>query len=168
MNGGFGMNNDLTRVPKPQQCSLCKRIFPTTQDLISHTSSVHSHHLHHFNFSPSAAAAPTTFCHYPNPNRNPSPAFPARNRFDFNCYRSGQVEEQKRFFQGSPAITPATNTNGMFGQQEKPMLMNLFPAMPPEGLRTLPLICLEKPIPQDTAMEEDGANSSAVDLTLRL
>ncbi|CAH8368146.1 unnamed protein product [Eruca vesicaria subsp. sativa] len=144
MNGGFGMNNDLTRVPKPQQCSLCKRIFPTTQDLISHTSSVHSHHLHHFTFSPSAPAAPTTFCHYPNPNRNPSPAFPARNRFDFNCYRSGQVDEQNRFFQVSPA-------------------------MPPEGLRTLPLICqLEKPIPQDTAMEEDGANSSAIDLTLRL
>ncbi|KAG2260358.1 hypothetical protein Bca52824_079652 [Brassica carinata] len=177
MNGGFGMKRDLTAVSNPQECSLCKRIFLTPHDLISHTNTVHSNH-HYSTFSPSAAAAPApapatfrpaTFHHHPNLNRDPNPAFPARNPFDLNCYRSGHVDEQGRLLQGSRAMTPTRNTNVLFGQQEKPKLMNLFPAMPSEGLRTLPLLSqLETQRPPDPATEEDGAIPSYIDLTLRL
>ncbi|KAG2260357.1 hypothetical protein Bca52824_079651 [Brassica carinata] len=153
----------------PQECSLCKRIFLTPHDLISHTNTtVHSNH-HYSTFSSSAAAPLTTFRHHPNFNRNPNPAFPARNHFYLNCYRSGHVDEEGRLLQGSPAMTPAINTNVLFGQQEKPKLMNLFPAMPSEGLRTLPHLCqLEIQRPPDPATEEGGAISSYIDLTLRL
>ncbi|RID49025.1 hypothetical protein BRARA_I05493 [Brassica rapa] len=169
MNGGFGMRKDLTRVSNPLECSLCQRIFFTPQDLITHTNTFHSNH-HYSNFSSSAAApAPATFRHYPNLNRNPNPAFPAMNRSDLNNYRSGPTDEQGRLLKGSAAMTPTRNTNVLFGQQEKPKLMDLFPTMPSEGLRTLPLLSqLEERTPQDTATEQGGAISSSIDLTLRL
>lgn len=121
MNGGFGMKEDLTRVSNHQECSLCKRIFLTLQDLISHINTFHSNH-HLSTFSSSAAAAPTAFHQYPNLNRSPNPAFPARNCFDSKNYRIDHADEQGRFLKGSPA----RNTNVLFGQQEKPKLMNLF------------------------------------------
>ncbi|KAF8045124.1 hypothetical protein N665_5567s0002 [Sinapis alba] len=158
MNGGFGMKKDLMRVSNPQECSLCKRIFITPQELISHTNTFHSNH-HYSTFSSSAAAAPATLCPCPSLNRNPNPAFPGRSRFD---YRSGHVDEQGRLLK----VSPARNTNVEFGQQqEKPKLMDLFPTMPSEGLRTLPLLCqLEK----QRVPEEGEAVSSSMDLTLRL
>ncbi|KAJ4895270.1 C2H2-like zinc finger protein [Raphanus sativus] len=164
MNGGFGMKEDLTRVSNHQECSLCKRIFLTLQDLISHINTFHSNH-HLSTFSSSAAAAPTAFHQYPNLNRSPNPAFPARNCFDSKNYRIDHADEQGRFLKGSPA----RNTNVLFGQQEKPKLMNLFPTTPSEGLHTLPLLCqLETQRPQDTATEKGGDISSYIDLTLRL
>ncbi|WZZ84043.1 hypothetical protein YC2023_104615 [Brassica napus] len=91
------------------------------------------------------------------------------NRSDLNNYRSGPTDEQGRLLKGSAAMTPARNTNVLFGQQEKPKLMDLFPTMPSEGLRTLPLLSqLEERTPQDTATEQGGAISSSIDLTLRL
>ncbi|WZZ19551.1 hypothetical protein YC2023_112640 [Brassica napus] len=90
------------------------------------------------------------------------------NRPDLNIYRSGPTDEQGRLLRGSLAMTPAS-TNVLFGQQEKPKLMDLFPMMPSEGLRTLPLLSqLEERTPQDTATEQGGAISSSIDLTLRL
>ncbi|KAF8111675.1 hypothetical protein N665_0073s0034 [Sinapis alba] len=141
MMNGFGMQKVLMQVSNPQACSLCNRIFLTPQDLISHTNTFHSNH----HFFSSAAAPPTTFRHY----RNPNPAFQAGNRFDLNYYR------------------PANKTNFLFGQQERPKLMNLFPEMSSEG--TLPLICqLEQRRPHDTTVERGGAISNSIDLTLRL
>ncbi|KAJ4874016.1 C2H2-like zinc finger protein [Raphanus sativus] len=157
------------QVTDPRECSLCNHIFSTPQDLISHTNTFHPSH-HFSSFSSSAAAAPTTFRHYTNLNRNPNPVFQAGNRFDLNYYRRGYTDEQERLHGGFPAITPANRANFPFGQQEKrPKLMNLFPAMPSEDLRTLPLICqLEQRIPHDTAMERDETISDSIDLTLRL
>ncbi|KAF3574295.1 hypothetical protein F2Q69_00063827 [Brassica cretica] len=175
MNAGFGMRKDLTRVSNRLECSLCQRIFFTPQDLITHTNTFHSNH-YYSNFSsssvaaapaPAPAPAPATFRHYPNLNRNPNPAFPAMNRPDLNNYRSGPTDEQGRLLKGSLAMTPARNTNVLFGQQEKPKLMDLFPTMPSEGLRTLPLLSqLEERTPQDTATEQGGAISSSIDLTV--
>ncbi|KAL0724026.1 hypothetical protein Bca4012_038625 [Brassica carinata] len=164
MMNGFGMKNDRMQVSSnPLECSLCNRIFLTPHDLISHTNTFHSNH----RFSSSAAAAPppTTFRHYPNLNRNPNPALQAGN----NYYCRGYVYEQGRFHKGVPAITPANKTNFLFGQQERPKLMNLFPAMSSEDSRTLPLICqLEQRRPHDTTVERGGAISNSIDLTLRL
>ncbi|KAH0913632.1 hypothetical protein HID58_036953 [Brassica napus] len=174
--GNGKRKKDLTRVSNRLECSLCQRIFFTPQDLITHTNTFHSNH-HYSNFSSSAVApalalgpapAPATFRHYPNLNRNPNPTFPAMNRPDLNIYRSGPTDEQGRLLRGSLAMTPAS-TNVLFGQQEKPKLMDLFPMMPSEGLRTLPLLSqLEERTPQDTATEQGGAISSSIDLTLRL
>ncbi|CAG7900269.1 unnamed protein product [Brassica rapa] len=161
MIGGFSMRKDFMHVSKPQKCSLCNRIFLTPQDLISHCNTFHSNH-HFPTFSSSAAAAPTIFRHhYPNPNH----AMSGRNGFYLNYYRSGHIDEQGMFLKGCPANTPANNSNFLFGQQEKPKLINFFPAMASESSRTLPLLCqLEQRRPsQDTATE-----SGSIDLTLRL
>ncbi|ESQ36480.1 hypothetical protein EUTSA_v10009393mg [Eutrema salsugineum] len=158
------------RSSKPQQCSLCNRIFLTPLDLISHLNTFHSnHHFSTFSSSAAAAPAPTTFRHYPKLNRNPNHAFPARNRFDLNYYRSGFIDEQGRFHKGFPAVNPARKSNFMFGQEEEPKLMDLFPAMSSDGVRTLPLLHqLEQRRPQDAVTLKGGAISSSIDLTLRL
>ncbi|CAH8300716.1 unnamed protein product [Eruca vesicaria subsp. sativa] len=159
MNGGFGMKKHLMHVSNPQECSLCKQIFFTPQDLISHYNTFHSNY-----------HVPTTFRHhypYPNCRGAPYPALPGMNRFDLNYHRSGRIDEQRRFCKGFPANTPANYSN--FMQQEKPKLMNLFPAMSSECTRTLPLLCqLEQRGPQETVTEKDWAISSPIDLTLRL
>ncbi|CAH2038942.1 unnamed protein product [Thlaspi arvense] len=171
MIGGFGMQKDLVPFSsRVQECSLCNRLFPTHQELLSHFATFHSsHHFSTFS-SPSAAAAPTTtFRYYPNLNRNPNPAFAGRNRFDVNYYRNGHIDEQGRFLKRYPAAIPARQQNFMLGQQEKPKLMNLFPTMPSEGGRTAPLLRqLEQRRPQDTVTGKGGAISSPIDLTLRL
>lgn len=163
MIGGFGMKKDLMHVSNHHECSLCKRIFLTPQDQISHSNTFHSNH-HFFTFSSSTAAAPTTFRHYRNHNH----ALSGRSRFNLNYYRSGHhIDEQGRFHKRFPANTPANNSNFLSRQQEKPKLINFFPAMASESSRTLPLLCqLEQRRPQgplDTATE-----SGSIDLTLRL
>lgn len=174
MIGGFGMKKDLIRYSKPQECSVCHRIFLTPQDLISHFNSFHSNNHHFSTFSSSAAATPTTFRHYPNLNRNPIPIFPARNRFDLNYYRRGYIDSQGRFHKGfPPAMSPAKKSNFLFGQQnKKPRLMDFFSATSSKsggGGRTLPLLCqLEHQKPKETVTENGGAISSSIDLTLRL
>ncbi|KAJ4909522.1 C2H2-like zinc finger protein [Raphanus sativus] len=168
MIGGFGMKKDLMHVSNPHECFLCKKIFLAPQDLTSQSNTFHSNH-HLSTFSSSAATPPTTFRHYTRPD----PALCGRNRFNLNYYRIGHhIDEQGRFHKGFPANTSANNSNHLFGQQENPKLMNLFPAMPSERFRTLPLLCqLEERRPQDpqyTTTERGGDMSSSIDLTLRL
>lgn len=168
MIGGFGMKKDVMRFSKPQECSICHRLFLTPNELTLHFNSFHSNH-HFSTFSSSAAAAPTNFRHYTNLNRNPNPTFPARNHFDLNYYRSGYIDEEGRFHKRFPAITPAKQTNFLFEQQQKPKLMDLFPATSSESVRTLPLLCqLEQRRSEDTVTKNGGATSSFIDLTLRL
>lgn len=160
---------------KPQECLACKRVFLSPQHLISHFDAVHSNR-RFSTFSSPAAAAPTPFRYYPNLNRNPNPASQARNHFDLDYYRRGYLDDQGKFHKGlppAPAITPARKYKFLLPKTPKiskmPKLMDLFPATSSEGSRTLPLICqLERRRAEDTVTENGGANSSSIDLALRL
>ncbi|KAL1204411.1 hypothetical protein V5N11_034665 [Cardamine amara subsp. amara] len=154
---------------KPHKCAICKEIFLTPQDLISHFETFHSNCRHFPTFS-SVAAATTTTHHNPNPNRNLNPAFPVRNNFKFTYYRRGYFDGQGRFHKGFPP-SPATASakENHFLQPKKQKLMDHFPATSSEVIRTLPLLCqLEKPMSEDIVTEYGGDNSRSIDLSLRL
>ncbi|EFH65765.1 hypothetical protein ARALYDRAFT_470423, partial [Arabidopsis lyrata subsp. lyrata] len=149
----------------PQECAICKRVFLSSHHLISHFNDVHSNR-HGSTFSSSAIATPTSFRHYPNVNRNPNPDFQARNHFDVNYYRRGYLDDHGRFHKGcspTPVITPTRKYKFLLPKMPTtPKLMDLFP--------TLPLIWqLEQRRAEDSAVTENGgANSSSIDLSLRL
>ncbi|KAL1188811.1 hypothetical protein V5N11_021973 [Cardamine amara subsp. amara] len=151
---------------KPQKCVICKQIFLTQHELISHFEAFHSNRRHFSTISTYPSAATTTFHHYPNLNQNlrilPDPIFPLKNNFDVNYHGGSYLDGQGRFHKGLPpsqAIIPAKENH--FLQPKKQKLM--------EPMRTLPLLCqLEKPIPEDTVTEYNGTNSSFIDLSLSL
>lgn len=139
-------------ISKTQQCVICKEIFVTSHDLISHFETFHSNHRRF------EASGTTTFHQSPNPNIYLNHALPTGRG-----YLDSQGRFQKGFFP-SPTKTPAKENHFL-----QPNLMDLFPATSSEDIRTLPLLCqLEKPIKEDTLTEYNDANSSSIDLSLRL
>lgn len=163
------MKQDVMRFAKPQECSVCRRIFITPKALIAHFETFHSNRLFS-SLSSSAAASPTTFRHHPY--RSPNPVFSTRNRFDLNFYRSGYLDEQGRFQKRDPALTPTNKTNFLFGQQQqkpKPKLMDLFPETLSEDDHTLPLLRqMEQRRSEDTVTKNDTEIWTSIDLKLRL
>ncbi|CAA7018345.1 unnamed protein product [Microthlaspi erraticum] len=171
MIGGFCMKKDPMRFSKPQECSICRRIFVTPNALLAHFEAFHSNRLFSsFSSSVPAAASPTTVRHHPY--RNPNPVLSTRNRFDLNFYRTGYLDEQGRFQKRDPAVAPPTNkTNILFGQNpnQRPTLMDLFPATLSEDDHTLPLLRqMEQRRSEVPVTRNDTAKWSSIDLKLRL
>ncbi|EOA36912.1 hypothetical protein CARUB_v10011479mg [Capsella rubella] len=167
-----------------QECGVCKRVFVSPQHLISHINAFHSNRRVPPTFSSPAAAAPTNFRYHPNvnQNRNPNPGFQGRTHMDY--YRRGYLDDEGKFHKGfppAPAMSrsmtpPARKCKYLMPRTPKiskmPKLMDLFPEeTSSECLRTLPLLCqLEQRRDQEDTVETEssGANSSSIDLSLRL
>lgn len=103
---------------KPYECGICKQIFLTPHELISHFEVFHSNRGHFSFFSNSVSAATTNFRYNPNINRNlriiSDPVIPTRNHFD------GYLDGRERFHKGLPPSSAAipTQKNSLFAAKE--------------------------------------------------
>ncbi|CAH8251136.1 unnamed protein product [Arabidopsis lyrata] len=112
-------------------------------------------------FTPIATVPPSL----PPPSLHPPPSATTR---------TGYLDDHGRFHKGcspTPVITPTRKYKFLLPKMPTtPKLMDLFPAASSENVFTLPLIWqLEQRRAEDSAVTENGgANSSSIDLSLRL